>query len=423
MADGATHSNAARRIASPSAKQRDQAGAHPECRPRQEVAADQECPDRGSPTEWRRTQVKIQAHNKWTAAAVLLIGILVVASIVVPVPFVTRSPGPVFDVLGDIDGTPVLEIKGAKSFPTSGRLDMTTVSEAGGTGGSLNTLNALVGLFDSESSVVPSGDRYPNGSPTEEDREAQEKVFAASQSTALAAAADFVGRPVTSQAVVFDVVPDAPADGVLQTADVIRSVNGEVVDDGKQVGQIVSVVPVGSTVVFRIIRDGSEVTKNVKTRSIPQDPADPDGEQKSAVGILVDNHYESDFRAEVSLDDIGGPSAGLVFSMAMVDHLEKADMFAGHHVAGTGTIGADGSVGPIGAIDKKMIAAKSAGADLFLAPVDNCADVNGATPVGLTVVPVESLAGAIQTTQDWLAGRDVASCLKPADAVRSGKNS
>lgn len=371
----------------------------------------------------RRALVKIQVQNKWSAVALILIALVAVASIVVPVPFVTRSPGPVFDVLGDIDGEPVLEIKGAKSYPTSGRLDMTTVSEVGGAGGSLNVVSAVIGLFDADSSVVPAGERYPNGAPTEEDREAQQKVFAASQSTALAAAADYVGRPVTSQAVVFDVVPDSPADGILQAADVIESVNGETVDDGRQVGEIVSVLPTGSSVVFRILRDGAAMTQNVTTRSVPVDPENPEGRQKSVVGILVDNHYESDFRAVVSLDDIGGPSAGLVFSMAMVDHLQKADMFDGRHVAGTGTILADGAVGPIGGIDKKMSAAADAGAGLFLAPHGNCEDVAVSVPEGLTVVPVDSLAEAIQSTRDWLAGRELATCLDAADATHSGKNS
>ena len=366
--------------------------------------------------------MKLQIHNKWSAAALILIGLLAVASIVLPVPFVTRSPGPVFDVLGDIDGEPVLEIKGAKRYPTSGRLDMTTVSEAGGTGGSLNVVSALFGLFDPDSSVVPAEEKYPNGAPTEDDREAQQKVFAASQSNALAAAANYVGRPVTSQAVVFDVVPDSPADGLLQAADVIESVNGEAVDDGRQVGEIVGPLPAGSTVVFEIIREGVSQTKNVTSASAPVDPEDPDGQQKSVVGILVDNHYESDFRAKVSLDDIGGPSAGLVFSMAMVDHLQKADMFDSRHVAGTGTIGADGSVGPIGGIDKKMSAAVDAGAELFLAPRDNCEQVSASAPEGLTVVPVESLTRAIQSTQDWLASRELAACSDTADATDSSKN-
>ena len=109
--------------------------------------------------------------------------------------------------------------------------------------------------------------------------------------------------------------------------------------------------------------------------------------------------------------------------MAMVDNLQKADMFDGRHVAGTGTIRADGLVGPIGGIDKKIIAAESAGAELFLAPMGNCAEVTASAPAGLRVVPVESLAQAIESTQNWLAGRELASCSDTADVVDSGKNS
>jgi PDZ domain-containing protein len=365
--------------------------------------------------------VKQQVQNKWTALALVLIGLIVVASIVVPVPFVKRSPGPVFDVLGDIDGSPVLQIKGTKSHPTSGRLDMTTVSEAGGSGSSLYVTTAVLGLFDPDSSVVPAEERFPDGEPSDQDREVQERVFAASQSTAVAAAADYLERPVTSQAIVFDVIPEAPADGVLKAADVIETVNGQAVDDRKQVGEIIGVLPTGSRVVFEFIREGAAQTKEVPTQQVPVDPEDPEGEQKSVVGVLIDNHYESDFEAEVALDDIGGPSAGLVFSMAMVDRLQKEDLFQGHHVAGTGTIGAKGSVGAIGGIDKKLVAAHDAGAELFLAPARNCKKVAKSTPAGLTVVPVESLDTAIQATKDWLAGRELASC--EVDAVDSGKNS
>jgi PDZ domain-containing protein len=359
--------------------------------------------------------VKFYLRNRWTTAASVLILAVVAAVLLVPVPFLTRSPGPVFDVLGDVGGQPVLKIVDAQSYPTTGILDMTTVSEAGGTSGSLNLLTAVIGLFDPQTSVIPSEDQYPNGPPTEADREVSQKVFAASQSTALAAAANYVGRPVTSQAVVFDVVPGAPADGSLLSGDVIMSVNGEVVSDGAQVGQIVGVLPVGSEVEFEILRDGSEQTVNVKTEAAPVDPEGSADSKKSVVGIFVDNHYESDFRAEITLQDIGGPSAGLVFSMAMVDKLSGDDLLDGKHIAGTGTIAADGAVGPIGGIDKKLIAAKDAGAGIFLAPADNCADVVSATPDGLTVIPVNSLTEAIASAKDWLANRDLPTC--PVDTA------
>ncbi|MDA9912954.1 PDZ domain-containing protein [Candidatus Nanopelagicales bacterium] len=342
------------------------------------------------------------AHSKWAWFALVLVAIVAVAAVVLPVPYVTKSPGPVFDVLGEIDGQPVLEIEGAKSYPTTGMLDITTVAESGGAGGSLNAVSAIFAVFSRSSSVVPVDQQYPDGPPSEQDRERQELVFAASQSEALAAAANFTNRPVQTDAVVFDVVPEGPSEGKLERSDVIKSVNGDTIGQASEVGEVVSKLPVGSEADFAVERDGSPEQIQVTTAE------GPDG--SSVVGIFVDNRYSSNFEATIGLQDIGGPSAGMIFSLAMVDKLTKEDLLLDEHVAGTGTITAAGDVGPIGGIDKKMIAAQGAGAELFLGPADNCEDILGNEPEGLTVVPVQTLDDSVAAVQDWLANRDLPTC-------------
>jgi len=341
-------------------------------------------------------------HSRWAWAALVLVAIVAVAAVVLPVPFVTKSPGPVFDVLGEIDGQPVLEIEGAKSFSTTGMLDLTTVAESGGAGGNLNAISAIFGVFSGSTSVVPLDQQYPDGPPSEQDRERQELVFAASQSEALAAAANYTDRPVQTEAVVFDVVPDGPSQGKLERGDVIESINGETISQASAVGEAISELPVGSDVEFAVERDDAAEEVQVTTAAGP--------EGNSVVGIFVDNRYSSDFEATIGLQDIGGPSAGMIFSMAMVDKLTKEDLLMGNHVAGTGTITAAGDVGPIGGIDKKMIAAQSAGAELFLGPAANCEDIMGNEPEGLQVVPVRTLDDSVAAVQDWLANRDLPGC-------------
>jgi PDZ domain-containing protein len=342
-------------------------------------------------------------NSRWAWAALILAAVVAMAAIALPVPFVTKSPGPVFDVLGEIDGEPVLEIEGAKSFPTTGILDMTTVAESGGTGGSLNTISALFGVFSGSTSVVPLDEQYPDGAPSGQDRERQQLVFAASQSQALAAAAGYTDRPIEIEAIVFDVVPDGPSAGKLERADVIVAINGAAIKQAKEVAESIADLPVGTQVRFDVKRDEAAESVSVTTAAGPED-------DRSVVGIIVDNRYASDFEATIGLQDIGGPSAGMIFALAMVDQLTKSDLLMDQHVAGTGTITAAGDVGPIGGIDKKMIGAQKAGAELFLGPARNCEDILGNEPEGLRVVPVQTLGDSVRAVEDWLANRDLPTC-------------
>jgi Lon-like protease len=341
----------------------------------------------------------------WATVAMALIALVVIASAVVPIPYLARSPGPIFDILGESDGKPVLEIKDTKSYPTTGSLDMTTVAESGGDAGVLTIGAAVAGLFSSETSVVPDED-YLNGVSKDDERQLQEQVFDASQSNALGAAATYLKRPVHAKPVIMDVVPGSPSDGKLSAGDIVVSVNGKSVTDAAGVGDIVSKQPAGTTFSFVVGGSGGKAARTMKVTSAPS-PEDP---ERAVVGILVNNHYSSDFRAVVNLSDIGGPSAGLMLALGMVDRLTPDDLVANRRVAGTGTIDGDGAVGAIGGVDKKMLAAQSAGAELFIAPADNCDEVVSATPEGLQVVPVRTLADAVTALHTWRGGGRLASC-------------
>jgi len=111
----------------------------------------------------------------------------------------------------------------------------------------------------------------------------------------------------------------------------------------------------------------------------------------ASVGTPVDSKK---VHVSFSLKDTGGPSGGLIFTLGIVAKLSPSDFLAGRTIAGTGTIDANGQVGPIGGIDEKLIAAKRSGATVFLAPTTNCADVHH-IPSGLTVYSVATLEEAI----------------------------
>lgn len=340
----------------------------------------------------------------WAVIAGVLTMLTVTAAVLAPIPFVARSPGPVFDILGTHQDKPVLQIDGAKSYPTTGVLDMTTVSETGGSAGPMNVGTALVGLFMPDTSVLPDETAGQVNS-----RQADEAIFDASQSQALGAAAGYLERPVSSQVVVLEVVPGSAAEGQLEPGDVVIALDGARITDRRQIVEGIGSQPPGTTFDFTVKREGERESVSVTSRPDDQDP------EHGLVGILADNRYRSDFTATVNLDGIGGPSAGLMLSVGMVDKLTPDDLLSGRKVAGTGTIDGEGVVGPIGGIDKKMLAAHDAGAELFIAPKGNCVDVVAAQPDGLQVVPVATLTQAIKALQDWQADRPLLGCPRTGD--------
>ena len=107
---------------------------------------------------------------------------------------------------------------------------------------------------------------------------------------------------------------------------------------------------------------------------------------------------------EIQLEDIGGPSAGMAFSLAMYDRLTPGEMLDGMTVSGTGTMADTGEVGPIGGLEQKMWAAARAESDLFLMPLGNCADVPERIPDGLRVAPVATLTEAIDAIETAASG-------------------
>lgn len=127
--------------------------------------------------------------------------------------------------------------------------------------------------------------------------------------------------------------------------------------------------------------------------------ANPDDPQKGFLGVTLGIVADSPVTVDFNLDDVGGPSAGLIFSLGIVDKLTPGDLVGGRKVAGTGTMDFDGRVGPIGGIAQKLAAAHDDGVTLFLAPKDNCDEVLGATPPGLEVAAVESLSEARQALE------------------------
>lgn len=327
-------------------------------------------------------------------AVPLLIALFVVA-LVAPLPYVTYKPGLTVNVLGDNeDGDPIIQVEGKPTFPDDGELRMTTVYVS-----RRDTHNNLFDLTKEwvrpSGAVYPKEAVYPEGGTTEQDKEEGQAEMTSSQDAATAAALTELGYDVT-EAVVSEVEPGSPADGKLEAGDVILEVDGAEVRSSTEVVEAVGEGDPGQPVDFVVRRDG-------KRRTVTVTPREVDG--RPQVGVQVGTQT-TDFPVDVTIaidPAIGGPSAGLMFSLGIYDLLTKGSLTDGEAIAGTGTIDAGGAVGPIGGIQQKIVAARRAGAELFLVPPDNCDEAVAAPNGDMRLVEAPTMHSALQSVEAWAA--------------------
>ncbi|NVI91100.1 PDZ domain-containing protein [Actinomadura sp. BRA 177] len=341
-----------------------------------------------------------------TVASVLVLVLAVIGS-VMRVPYVALMPGPTSNTLGTNDkGQPLIRIDGRKTYPDQGHLNFTTVTYRGGPGGRIDLFTALRGWLDGDTAIVPEETIFPkNESPKEVDQE-NTRAMQDSQQNAEAAALHELGIPLTTRVIVEGVQKDRPAAGVLKAGDEITALDGAKVTSVSQITGAMAKHKIGDTVTLTYKRGGKEDKATLTT------VADPTG-KRAVVGIVLSDQYKFPFKIDISIGDIGGPSAGLMFSLAIYDKLTPGPLTQGKFIAGTGTITPEGEVGPIGGIQQKMIAARKAGATVFLTPKDNCADALSARPDGLRLVRADTLHGSIQAINALNTGQgDIPACTK-----------
>ncbi|MGI0541359.1 PDZ domain-containing protein [Corynebacterium aquatimens] len=322
------------------------------------------------------------------------------------VPYASEGPGPTFNTLGEVEGTPVIQIEGTDEDPTSGSLDMTTVSvRTGMTFGQFMYIWLTTG-----DSIVPIEQIMPPNVSEEEMKEMNKQAFLASESAATVAAMRYLGKP--TRVVVFEVVDKSAADGVVKPGDTITSVGGEKVSEPTEVQKLIQKRAPGDTVTIGIERskeDDKEGALERREVEVTLGKNEKDA-SKAFLGISMTSEPVGDIRVNYNLNDIGGPSAGMMFSLAVIDKLSPGELNGGKNVAGTGTIAENGDVGPIGGIEHKIVGAKNAGAELFLAPSDNCAAAAKAKSGDMVIAKVSTIADAVKAMEDYAAGRDVITC-------------
>lgn len=333
---------------------------------------------------------------------------LAVLTSVLPVPYVVLVPGPVTDTLGTVQNSsggsvPVVSATGAKTYPTQGHLYLTTVGIVPGDCNAHPTLwQALRAWWSSEDAVQPHQVICPPGDSAQQVQQENEQEMTQSQRDAVTAALLELGyKPVTEKVIVGDVTSGLPAEKVLQSGDVLDTIDGKPVTTVGKLHELIAAHPVGSTLSIGITRDGKSRTVQITTVKAQ------DGTGRPLVGITPDlTATFGKVNVKIGLDpaEVGGPSAGLAFTLGIIDKLTQGSLTGGRTVAGTGTINAFGIVGPIGGIQQKIAAAAKAGASVFLAPASECADARAAAPKSMTVVKVDTLKTALSALQAIASG-------------------
>jgi Lon-like protease len=316
----------------------------------------------------------------------------------VTVPFVGLGPGPTFDTLGEVEGKEVVDIEGTMVHDTTGHLNMTTVSQSDGI-----TLGQALALWISgRDQLVPRALVYPPDKSKDEIDDANNKDFKRSEDSAEYAALSYLKYP--SAVTVESVTDPGPSKGKLQAGDAIDMVNNKNVANVEEF-----------TTMLKSTKPGDQLIVDYRRKNEPAGTTtitlgdNPDRDY-GYLGVGVLDAPWAEFKIDFNLANIGGPSAGLMFSLAVIDKLTTGELNGGKFVAGTGTISDDGKVGSIGGITHKMLAAREAGATVFLVPADNCAEARTAHQDGLQLIKVDTLSTAVDALKTYSAGGEPPAC-------------
>lgn len=349
-------------------------------------------------------------------AIALVLGIVLS---VLPAPYLIEQPGPVFNTLGtnEFDGkqTPLISIDGHATYPTSGSLDLLTVSVVGNQTQRPNWAEIVGAWFDPSKAVIPVQEIYPTGVSNKQVDQQNTLDMEQSQKSAVTAALAQEGYDVGTAITVSAVEDGSPAAGKLKKGDVITSINGTRLTENSDVDSLRSLIAKNGSKPAQIsyTRSGDPVAQGGQLRSASITPEKVQGQYLLGIGASVS--YDFPFKVSLKLADVGGPSAGQMFALGIIDKITPGKLNGGKKVAGTGTITASGTIGAIGGIRQKMYGARAAGASVFLAPASNCNEVSGHIPSGLSVYAVSTLDQSV-TVLDTVAAKGDTSKLPTCPA-------
>lgn len=351
---------------------------------------------------WQKTK---SSAKSWPIRVISL-AVVAVAIFLILMPmnwgYIIEAPGPTINVLASKTAKhpELIEIKNTKTYPTSGQLRMVTVNLIGGPERGVSLGQLLLAGINSEQKIIPEEDIYPKGIKRQEINQISVAQMQDSQKFAEVAALSEIGYNVGAKVKVSGVNEKSDSKGKLKTGDILTELilpNRKVKLDkpGILFDTMASLPP--KTPIKVVFERGGKV----QTTEIISTPR-PDKRPGSLLGIFVDIDIQLPFDINIVLDNVGGPSAGLVFALGIIDKLTPGNLTGGKRIAVTGEIDYQGQVGAIGGVQQKIYGAKKDGAQWFLLPKENCAGITN--PDVLPTVPVENLKQALKVVQKIAAG-------------------
>lgn len=320
------------------------------------------------------------------AWAIAVAAVLIVIGTTVELPAYSIGPGPARDVGG------LVTVEGETTYPSEGRFFLTTVLVSDS---EITIFEALRAWLDPATSVV---DRSTIIRPGLDDRRQDllnKHDIEASKVTAEVVALRTLGHPVRELpgARVLTVIPETPAEGVIEPGDRILAVDGAAVAGPEELGDAIAAREIGEPVRLALERDGERREVRVPTAASLFE------EGRASVGVTVFGAFDRPFRVSIDTQNIGGPSGGLVFALAIIDALTEDDLTHGLSIAATGTVDLEGAVGRVGGVDEKVRAAERSGADVFLVPADEVGAAERAAGE-VRVIGVRTVAEALAALRD-----------------------
>ena len=379
------------RLQPSSANQEDQLG----------QAGREDDPDTAPSGESRR---RCRLRRTVAAGSFILVVALIAAVFLVPVNAVIEAPGPTWNVLdnGSSSDQDVLKVSGTETYPTQGALRMTTVSVSGCPGYPVTTADLIAAWFSADKRIVDRNEVCPQDQSAEQVEETGKAQMTASQDSAVIAALVETGKAGAMHLTVTEVAEQQTSTEV-QAGDVLETITPEggqatTITSFSQLKELMTTIAEGTRVTLGVRRGDQQVAAALTTIA-PQE-----GTTGSLLGLSLKISVDSKVDATFGLSDVGGPSAGMMFALGVVDEITPGALTGGKDISGTGTIDINGQVGPIGGIRQKMAGARKAGSTFFLAPTSNCDEVKGHEPEGMKVFAVGTLHEAVTATKAIASG-------------------
>ncbi|TBW21630.1 pdz/dhr/glgf protein [Arcanobacterium bovis] len=335
--------------------------------------------------------------------------LLLIAS-AVPSGYVVEGTGPALDVNSKVEGQPLVSVSDVQTYPSDTKLFMTTVSAYGNADAGAPVAQAVTALFRKDLQILPLRVMFPDNLSSEDVKKQNQMAMTSSQDTAALVAFEMAGYPVSMTLKVAGVSKDFPSGKKLQPGDVIKAIKLSSENDYhsissfKQLASFLDATKPNTEVTMRLERNGKQVDESFTTVAHQKD-ANGWVAPGSILGVLIDvQDVKIPGKVKYIVEGIGGPSAGMMFTLGIYDQLTKESLGGKAAIAGTGTIAWNGNVGPIGGIEHKLQGAAEHGATDFIAPAENCRETIGYEPQGMNVWAVRTIDEARTVVESVKSG-------------------